>query len=413
MKRLKHFLSLFLVSAVIQAVMPAIAFDYTLEIFGNANMDDTIDEKDVEYVEGVIKGTNAATDLSDANYDGKIDENDISQIAQIIAGEEEELIIIDSSNRTVVVKLPVASIVSLSHTSAEAIKILGAEDRIIGVEQNVADKTAFFPDLSRLPVMKSGSSPDYEMILEAKPDLVIGYHTSAEEYAEKLDAHLTVVGLGFYQPKKMSQEIAMLGYLLGRTEEAYEFIDFCESYLDTIHQRVSELTEDEKVSAYLEQNNDFKASGNGSGTNELCKMAGGVNIAVDLVGSYPTVDPEWVITEDPDVMVKSVNHGNKYAGYEKDTTKDIEELRNSFTNRTGWQMIKAVQNERVFIWSDSISTKPSFFIGVAYLAKLFYPELFDDLNPQTIHQEYLTRFQRLDYDLDKHGVFVYPSITES
>ena len=124
MKRLKLFLSLFLVSAGIQAVMPAIAFDYTLEIFGNANMDDTIDEKDVEYVEGVIKGTTAATNLTDANHDGKIDENDISQIEQIIAGEEEELIIIDSSNRTVVVKLPVESIVSLSHTSAEAIKIL-------------------------------------------------------------------------------------------------------------------------------------------------------------------------------------------------------------------------------------------------------------------------------------------------
>jgi iron complex transport system substrate-binding protein len=405
------FLALLAAYALISA--PSVASDFTLNIFGNANMDDIIDEKDTAYVEGVIDKTNAPTNLSDANHDGKIDENDISQIAQIIAGEEEELIIIDSSNRTVVVKLPVDSIVSLSHTSAEAIKILGAKDRIIGVEQNVADKTAFFPDLSRLPVMKSGSSPDYEMILEAKPDLVIGYHTSAAEYAGKLDAHLTVVGLGFYQPKKMSQEIAMLGYLLGRTEEAYEFIDFCESYLDTIHQRVSELTEDEKVSAYLEQNSDLKASGNGSGTNELCEMAGGVNIAVDLVGSYPTVDPEWVITEDPDVMVKSVNHGDKYAGYEKDTTKDIEELRNSFTNRTGWQMIKAVQNERVFMWSDSISTKPSFFIGVAYLAKLFYPELFDDLNPQAIHQEYLTRFHRLDYDLDKHGVFVYPSITES
>ncbi|MEA1998046.1 MAG: hypothetical protein U9N61_01790 [Euryarchaeota archaeon] len=47
------------------------------------------------------------------------------------------------------------------------------------------------------------------------------------------------------------------------------------------------------------------------------------------------------------------------------------------------------------------------FIAAAYMAKWFYPELFTDLDPKAIHQEYLTRFQRLDYDLDEHGVFVY------
>ena len=56
---------------------------------------------------------------------------------------------------------------------------------------------------------------------------------------------------------------------------------------------------------------------------------------------------------------------------------------------------------------------PEYFIGVAYMAKWFYPELFEDLNPKSIHQEYLTRFQGLDYDLNEHGVFVYPAPGES
>lgn len=42
---------------MLQAALPAVGTDYTLGIFGNANMDDTIDENDVAYVEGVIKGT--------------------------------------------------------------------------------------------------------------------------------------------------------------------------------------------------------------------------------------------------------------------------------------------------------------------------------------------------------------------
>lgn len=56
-------------------IMPAVAADYTLGIFGNANMDDTIDEDDISYVEGIIDGTSEETQLADANYDGTIDED--------------------------------------------------------------------------------------------------------------------------------------------------------------------------------------------------------------------------------------------------------------------------------------------------------------------------------------------------
>jgi iron complex transport system substrate-binding protein len=39
------------------AFTPANAAEFTLEIFGNANMDDAIDEYDVEYVQGIIDPT--------------------------------------------------------------------------------------------------------------------------------------------------------------------------------------------------------------------------------------------------------------------------------------------------------------------------------------------------------------------
>jgi len=65
------------------------ASDFTLKVLGNANMDDTIDENDIKYVEGIIKGKNDVTKLADANYDGKIDEKDISQINSIISGTVE------------------------------------------------------------------------------------------------------------------------------------------------------------------------------------------------------------------------------------------------------------------------------------------------------------------------------------
>ena len=63
---------------------------------------------------------------------------------------------------------------------------------------------------------------------------------------------------------------------------------------------------------------------------------------------------------------------------------------------------------RYVISVDMIDMSAGFFLGVGYMAKLLHPDLFVDFDPQAIHQEYLDRFQRIDYDLDEHGIFVYP-----
>ena len=84
-----------------------------LNIFGNADMNDRIDEADASYVQSIIDGKSEATKLSDANYDGKIDAADIEKINEIIKGEEKELTVADSVDRNVTIKMPVASIIAL------------------------------------------------------------------------------------------------------------------------------------------------------------------------------------------------------------------------------------------------------------------------------------------------------------
>jgi iron complex transport system substrate-binding protein len=79
--------------------------------------------------------------------------------------------------------------------------------------------------------------------------------------------------------------------------------------------------------------------------------------------------------------------------------------------------VSAVRNNRIYILANVFTVASSgtngarVFIEVAYLAKWFHPTLFEDLDPRAIHQEYITRFQGLDIDLDKKGVFVYPEPT--
>ncbi len=67
-------LVLFALASSASLAISADASEYTLGIFGNANMDEAVDEQDIDYLKGVIDGSNPATNLSDANCDGLIDD---------------------------------------------------------------------------------------------------------------------------------------------------------------------------------------------------------------------------------------------------------------------------------------------------------------------------------------------------
>ena len=64
---------------------------FTLQIYGNANEDDTIDMRDVTYIKLVIFGKKPETALCDANYDGRISMLDVVQTKLIIVGKEGEI----------------------------------------------------------------------------------------------------------------------------------------------------------------------------------------------------------------------------------------------------------------------------------------------------------------------------------
>lgn len=85
-------------------------------------------------------------------------------------------------------------------------------------------------------------------------------------------------------------------------------------------------------------------------------------------------------------------------------------LRDGIIARAGWGEISAVKEGRVYVISNDVLSGAKHFIGVAYLAKVLHPELFEELDPVAELQEYLTRFQVLDYDLGEHGAFIYPPI---
>ncbi|MEM2025614.1 MAG: hypothetical protein QXW94_04920, partial [Desulfurococcaceae archaeon] len=94
---------------------------------------------------------------------------------------------------------------------------------------------------------------------------------------------------------------------------------------------------------------------------------------------------------------------------------DPGSLNSTWSNIMSRQLLSgtsAVANGRVYIIAgDFRNNAMGSVLGAVYLAKILHPELFGDLNPEAVHQEYITKWMGLSYNLNENGTFLYPPLT--
>jgi len=386
----------------------------TLEVYGNANGDDTIDMRDVTYIKLVIFGRKPSTEFCDANHDGRVSMLDVVQTKLIIVGKEGELTFVDANGNDVTVRLPLSRIIVLNTDVAEAVRALGAKECVVGICERIKEMSTFFPYLSEQQSVGKWSSPDIEQIIGLNPDAVFAYGQwpSTEKLEDKLiGTDIAVIRLDFYKIETLRGEMNILGYLLGAEEEARAYLEWYDRIVSEIDERVSTLSEEEKPEVFLastykieEVETEIKTYGRGSGMHGLCERAGGKNIAAEQEGTYLKVEVEWVIKQNPDVIVGLSYEG----GYETDDESEMKSQYEGIIGLSGFETIDAVKNNRVHLIEDDVAFSPAMPIGLAYFAKWLHPDLFTDFDPQVMHQEYINKFCGIDFDVTKHGVFVYP-----
>ncbi len=332
--------------------------------------------------------------------------------------------IVDSAGREVVIKIPVERIIVQSGYSAEAVAALGESDRIVGVTQTIHDRPEIYPLLRDKQVVGTWNTFDLEMIGElAKegdkivPNIIVlcySYGTSSgKSYAvdsfEKGFApfeNISLIGLDFTNPENVTDSMTKLGIILGRENKAEAYNQWNREKTSRIKAAVAGLPL-QKV--YIESGSstgtsDLTAYGPGSGFASLVSLAGGLNIANEMEGKFPKISWEWVITENPDVVLKykSADTLGWEAGPSKDTI-DLEKSRNEVLARAGADSISAVKNNRVFLCFSEMLYGLDNPIGLAYMAKLLHPEA--DIDPREIWNEYQ---ELMESDFPENRIFVYP-----
>lgn len=392
---------------------PASPSEYTLDIFGNANLDDRIDEADVAYIEGAVKGELQPNYLSDADGDGSVTESDAEQVLKIINGTEEQIILIDDANRTVKIDMPVDSVVPLVDRDAKILGVLKAQDLAVAVSGNIKESKEYritLPGLTELEAVGSWTEPDLEKLLEIQPDLLIAYSSSAKAINDSIGNRVAVISFGSSTPKTTRDELLKLSYVLNRRENSdVYFNEFHNKYLNIISDRISGLSEDDRPSVYVEASSQpYKTYNKNSVVQKLVDLAGGRHIFSDLDGSgaFATLDAEEIIKRNPDVIIKYAEKND--SGYEVIDTTKMQALRDEILGRPELAEVSAVKSGQVYVMSSYLSYGTDYPALLMYWSKWLHPDIFADMDPEVIHREYLDSFTEKDYQPNELDSFVYP-----
>ena len=389
--------------------------DEPLGIYGNANEDDIIDMRDTTYTKLIIFRKKSETKFADANYDGKVSMLDVGQIKLILFGKQKKLTVEDDFGTAVTFRFPIERFIYHGHNCYvyETLRALGVTDRIVGITHRFVDPGGYrysenyFPELVWFTNVGMLKSPDYELINELEPDAVI---TDEKSYLEsdKMPG-ISVIAMDV-KMRQMTGNTRKYGYIFDKREDAEEYINWYKGWENQLNERTETLSEGDKRLVWFgtptEKTSTVYAKDHYR--NVLVSVAGANSLGDEISGSGSVkVDPEWIISRNPEVILYYL--GNKDLGYDFYDATKAKAVRDEYMSVPTWAEVKAIKNNEFYLVSypQLVVAGASGLIATVYYAKWIYPDLFKDMDPQKMNQEYVTRFQHLDINVED-CIMAYP-----
>lgn len=276
-------------------------------------------------------------------------------------------------------------IIVTNSDAAEMLIALGAEEKVVGITESVKNVTHIMQRIPGAESIGDWQTPNIERMLSLRPDVVISYASSKPKNLDQiLAANITVVYLDCYRLPKLAQDARAIGALTGNEAKAEEYAQMVENITTLVMRRVAVIPRDQLPTVYFEGYSDYTAAGTGSGSDELLMMAGAKNaVASFSTASSPKVSAEWVVSSNPDYVMKVISAKE---------TRPYPEIAAALKKRTGWDTLTAVQQNRVYLFSSGIEYGPKAFIGLAATAKILHPDLFAGFDTEGMLDAYAGKY---------------------
>lgn len=320
----------------------------------------------------------------------------------------------DEVGRTVTINLPVKTIIATDARQMETLLAIGAEDMIVGVDVSYHTHYPFLGLKDAPEVSQHAKGIDYEKVLVQDPDLVIvpkSQGATANEISEKLQG-VPVLAFDLGHRDHIIPEAQILGEVLGKQAGAEKLIDWIKKYDNIVDERTKDMKSDEMPTFYYEAtatSSKWKANVPASRAGVVAEGCGGRNIAASLeyndTVSSLVVDPEWILTQNPDYIFLDFHSGKSGAGKTVDEVKEALQNMTDERAKDGIANVTAIRNDNVYAIDYDYVAGPRWIVGHVCFAKWLYPDLFADLDPEKINSEFLSEFLGVD---DLEGTWVYP-----
>lgn len=283
-------------------------------------------------------------------------------LGAMVADDDEGFTIVDDYGRTVTLRGIPQRIVSIAPSPTEILFAIGAGPQVVGVD-NYSDYPAEAAALTKV----GDYNLNIETIISLQPDLIVGGDLVPLAQLEQLKSQgIPYVLLADRTLEDVLKTIRLAGIITGHIEEADQVADALSERIDAVKGKTLAAGV-AKPRVYIEYDDymGLWTYGPGSFGDDLICAAGGVNIAHNTSSEYPMVESEFVIAQNPQIII-----------YTTGPWSTLSEQ--TYLTRPGWSTIDAVKNGDIYGMDANLLSRygPRIVDCLEQLAEIIHPELF-------------------------------------
>ena len=191
-------------------------------------------------------------------------------------------------------------IVVLDPATVEMIYMLGAEDKIVGVANLERSKVWPEEKVAKLESVGTFMKPSFEKIIALKPDLVIMSALTGEELNNGLKSNnIESKRIQANSIEEIFTNFLEVAKMLGKESEANKIIAEKKAKLEEI----KKIATGNKKGLFVMSASPLMVFGNDNLPNDIMKLLNIKNIAENQKGRNPIVTPEFIMKENPDIII--------------------------------------------------------------------------------------------------------------
>lgn len=191
-------------------------------------------------------------------------------------------------------------IVVLDPAAVEMIYMLGAEDKIVGVANLERSKVWPEEKVAKLESVGTFMKPSLERIITLKPDLVITSALTDDNLNNGLKSNnIESKRIQANSIEEIFTNFMEVAKMLGKENEANKIIAEKRAKLEEI----KKMAAINKKGLFVMSASPLMVFGNDNLPNDIMKLLNIKNIAENQKGRNPIVTPEFIIKENPDIII--------------------------------------------------------------------------------------------------------------